>query len=158
MKWKDFFSPETIIGFEELKNTNLNSNWGKYFIIKVLNTLVNDGSIRLVTNKVYITSALFEQYNTKITDALIKRKGFFSLGTIKNFKELKDLNLNKEINGNTQWSEYFIIQALNPLVEDGSIIKESFSDDPLDKNQYGSKDAKIKSRDANSIPGLALDD
>lgn len=111
-----------------------------------------------VWHMAYISVDYYEQYQSKISEAILQRKKIFSTHTIKAFEELKSLNLTAPVGKkkiSTKWSDYFIIQTLNPFVENGAIIDARCSDEPLNNHQYG---LEMISRNANDIPGLALDD
>lgn len=108
-------------------------------------------------HKAYVSFALYQQYQTKILEALLARKRTFSPWKIKEFEELGDLKLTIPVgvSRSVEWSEYFIIQVLTPLVNDGVITDFQCSDEPMSNHQYG---VEIKSIDANVNPLLALDD
>ena len=105
----------------------------------------------------YISSEFYENYSKKIANVLISKQATFSPWKIKELIELQDLNLMKP-NGifeNVEWSEYFIIQCLKKMVEDGTINDFKCSDEPLNNHSYG---ISMVSRDASNNPALALDD
>ncbi len=80
---------------------------------------------------------------------------------IKDFDELKSVYLDKKYGGKTTWVVYFIIMALQPLVESGEFTDEMLNDnDVLDNHayQYIKSKVQMKSTDADSNPLFALDD
>ena len=112
----------------------------------------------------YLSFAVFEQY-PKLISEVMSKKGTYSPSVIKDFKELKDLQLPLVFNsGNDksmEWSEFFIIQALQPLVADGIFEDNDFSDnDALNTHayRYSKSEVPMPSIDASNDPLLALDD
>lgn len=106
----------------------------------------------------YLNAAVFAQYAQSISEVM-RTKGPYSPSDIQNFEELSALNLTVPIGGSTDWSEYFIIQALQPLVADGTFKDNDFSDG-VDSHVYehtGSAKA-MKSISAENDSRFALDD
>ena len=111
----------------------------------------------------YLRPDIFDQYPRLITEAM-SSKGKLSTQIIKQLDELKDLNLTLSfgygVYQNNYWSEYFIIQALNPLVADGTFEDDDLNDkDPLDNHAYRyTKSTKtMPSIDGDNDPRFVLD-
>ena len=111
----------------------------------------------------YISLDTLEQYKKRITEVMSNR-GCAPPSGIKRFDELKDLNLSLPIgvgyNKSVGWSEFFIIQAIQPLLATG--IFEDASDiinNALDNHAYKHVNGKqMKIINANNDPLYALDD
>lgn len=97
----------------------------------------------------------------------MSQKGYCSAADISKFDELKELHTampssaSAPGNATAEWSEYFVIQALEPLVKKGIFVRDRFNDnDPFDNPAYSytKSEVKMPSIDANSDPLLALDD
>lgn len=107
----------------------------------------------------YVTAAAFKKYPQVLIDVM-SQKSMCSPADIKDFKELKSLHFDKEINGSRDWAVYFIILALQPLVEKGEFSDYPVNDkDVLDNHAYSySKSTKqITSIDGDNDPLFALD-
>lgn len=109
----------------------------------------------------YLSAAVFEQYPKLITEVM-EEKGCHSVSDIKKFEELKSLHLTFPFYGkNSEWSEYFIIQALQPLVIEGTFEDDDLNDnDVFDNHAYRYTKSKVAKKiiDADNNPLLALDD
>lgn len=112
----------------------------------------------------YLSSSTFERLPQLLSEVMSKKPPY-SVSYIKNFEELKALNLTISFvsydNKNTDWSEYFIIQALQPLVSDGTFQDFDWNDnDPFDNHvyQYTKSVVQMKSIDGDTDPLFALDD
>ena len=113
----------------------------------------------------YIKKDVFEQYPIAITEAMAD-KGRYSVSAIKKFKELKTFHLmypvtSADEHGDAEWSEYFIIQALQPLVDEGIFDDDDFNDrDAMDNHayRYAMSPVAMPSIDVSSDPRFALDD
>ena len=109
----------------------------------------------------YLSALVFEQYSKRISEVMSKKTVVAPKG-IKLLNELKDLNLTVPPNEtkSTKWSEFFIIQALQPLVADGTFEDLDISDDEFDNHayRYSKSEVKIASINANNDPRFALDD
>lgn len=112
----------------------------------------------------YLSTAVFEKYPPLISEAMSK-KGCCPLASIKSFEELKALNLTLPLALNnskdSEWSEYFIIQALRPLVFSGTFEDCDFNDKDVFDNhayQYAKSAVRMPSIDADNDPLFALDD
>lgn len=111
----------------------------------------------------YLGTSVFEKFPQRITDVMAD-KGCYSATQIKDFEELKDLPLMVPLGtdrSNVAWSEYFIIQALQPLVAEGIFEDNDFNDnDALDNHAYRYiKSTKpMPSQSPETNPLLALDD
>ena len=111
------------------------------------------------TGIAYVTAADFKKYPQALIDVM-SQKSMCSPIDIKDFKELKSLHFDTAIDGSTDWAVYFIILALQPLVEKGE-----FSDDPVnDKDvldnhaySYSQSTKQIASVDGDNDPRFALD-
>lgn len=113
----------------------------------------------------YISSDVFRKYPSAIAKAM-SEKSFISSKDIPKLDKLQSLCCNAPLTmngrnvGNDDWCEYFIIQALEPLVAKGEFVDETFSDkDPLDNHaySYAKSEKKMASINADSNPLLALD-
>lgn len=120
----------------------------------------------LEKNYAYLKKEVFSQFPQLIIEAMEER-GYCSVSDIKNFEELRSLKLEDPIflaaynNKSTEWGEYFIIQALQPLVVDGTFEDNDFNDsDVFDNHAYHyTKSLKsMPSIDGDSDPRFALDD
>lgn len=88
------------------------------------------------------------------------------MSVIKTFSELGTLNLLYPVTENTkdrltEWSEFFIIQALQPLVAQGIFEDDDFNDnDAMDNHAYQYVESKVSmpSINADEDPRFALDD
>lgn len=113
----------------------------------------------------YLGTDLFAAY-TRALIAVMSNKGCCSVASIQTFSELRTLNLLYPVIGNakdrlTEWSEYFIIQALRPLVEQGVFDDNDFNDnDAMDNHAYHYAQSKrpMLSINADEDPRFALDD
>lgn len=114
----------------------------------------------------YISANAFNELPNLIAKAMSKR-GYCSAADISKFKELTALHTAMPISSTVssaataEWSEYFIIQALDPHVKKGVFATDRFNDnDPFDNPAYSytKSEVKMPSIDANSNPLLALDD
>lgn len=92
-------------------------------------------------------------------------RGTCPLPDIKYFPELQRLNLVAPDDVNRVhaglWFDYFIIQALRPLVSEGTFEDNDFNDsDPLDCHayHYSHSTKTMPSVDADNDPRFALDD
>jgi len=115
-------------------------------------------------NYAYLDMTVFMKYADMIS-TVMSNKGCFGVSEIKNFSELDELRLTAPIMfSNTKgprWAEYFIIQALQPLVSVGIFEDCNLNDnDPLDNHSYRyvKSTRTIPSINANDNPLLALDD
>ncbi len=116
--------------------------------------------IKYNRGKAYLSAEAFKKIPQAITDAMSKRS-LCSAAEIKDFKELKCLHFEEKIDNDTQWAVYFIIMALQPLVESGEFTDEIVNDnDVLDNHayQYIRSEVKVNSIYGNANPLLALED
>lgn len=106
----------------------------------------------------YLSAAAFARF-TQLIPEVMRAKACYSPSDIKNFEELSALNLTVPFGGSTDWSEYFIIQALQPLVADGTFMDNDISDG-VDNHAYQHMDSAkpMPSIDADNDPLFALDD
>ena len=121
-----------------------------------------DAENRINTSgKAYISKKVFDKYPQAITDVM-SQKSVCSPLDIKDFAELKSFHFYEKFDGGSQkWAVYFIIQALQPLVENGEFTDDILNDkDVLDNHayQYIKSELQMKSTDADSDPRFALDD
>lgn len=121
---------------------------------EILRQKINDGHCSYV----YLSTVAYERYLQLIPEVMLT-KACYSPSDIKNFEELSALNLTVPVTGSTDWSEYFIIQALQPLVDNGTFVDNDISDG-IDTHAYqhtgGTK--PMPSIDADNNPLFALDD
>lgn len=105
----------------------------------------------------YLSAATFARFAQLIPEVM-QAKACYSPSDIKNFEELSALNLTVPFGGSTDWSEYFIIQALQPLVADGTFMDNDISDG-VDNHAYQHMDSAkhMPSIDADNDPLFALD-
>ena len=134
-----------------------------------LNRKRAEGLLRLGTATCYLPTSTYEKIPQLVMDAMSDR-GLCPLSEIKYFPELQSLNLVKprKDGENTwyeqhtdRWFDYFIIQALQPLVADGTFEDEDLNDnDPLDCHayRYTKSTKEMPSINADENPLLALDD
>lgn len=109
-------------------------------------------------NIAYISADALNKYPQIITDAM-SRRSVCSPNDIKDFEELKSLHFDEKINGSTQWAVYFIILALQPLVEKGEFTDETLNDNDVFDNhayQYVHSQVQLKSTNADEDPRFAL--
>lgn len=167
---------------EETKNRRemLDKLYPQKIIAKVVDMVAGDKdakSIRqecekkLVSQRIklyyaYICANAFSQLPDMITKVM-SQKGYCSAADISKFEELKALHTAMPISAtasseaSAEWSEYFIIQALDPLVKKGVFVTDRFNDnDPFDNPAYSytRSEVKMPSIDGDNDPLLALDD
>jgi hypothetical protein len=163
---------ETVDTEARISRIKLNNSYPEKLIGKLVDMVAGDKEVKrnrevaeqwlrqssLQEQYAYINSQLFNQYPILITDAMAKR-GCLSPRDMRDFEELEPLNLTLSLGSGAGWSEYFIIQALSPLVADEEYEDNSFSDNPLENHQYRySKSSKnMPSIDADNDPLFALD-
>ncbi len=110
----------------------------------------------------YLSPTVFEQYPKAIINVM-SVKGRCSTSLIS--KELKPYNLLQPIKGinedrNQEWSEFFIIQALQPLVAGGVFDDMDLNDNDVMDNhayQYTQSTVAMPSIDGDQDPRFALD-
>jgi len=140
---------------------------------KVVNTVAGDrqvkarqkadeGRLNLTGNYVaYLKSSVYQKYSTRLFEFLLS-KGTLSPHSFRKYEELNDLYLSHSCDSNTtiSWSDYFVIQALQPLVDDGTILDMAYSDEVMNNHAYShpGSTAKMKSTNAKDNPDLMLDD
>lgn len=111
------------------------------------------------TDIAYVTSEAFKKYPKALIDVM-SQKSVCSPIKIKDFKELKSLHFDVTVNDSTEWAVYFIILALQPLVEKGEFTDEMLNDNDVMDNHayhYTLSTKQIKSIDADNDPLFALD-
>lgn len=103
-------------------------------------------------SRVYLGKSAFERLREAVKEAM-KDKASMSVEDIVRLKELKTLNL-ADWSGSYGWSQMFVIQALAPLVEDGTFLDMDISDKPWDNHayQYAKSTKPMASLDAGSDP------
>lgn len=104
-----------------------------------------EGLLRMQDVTAYLPVSTYKKIPQLVIDAM-SNKSVCPLSEIKYFPELQSLDLvNPLIDGEYNWYEmhsdrwfdYFIIQALQPLVADGTFVEDDFNDkDPLDCHAY----------------------
>lgn len=140
-------------------------------LMDTLNALFGDGAakkaredaeyrIALATDScVYLGTNTFNKLSEALPAAMSHR-GVCPLSSIKEFEELRALGLSKPVNGKNDWADYFIIMALQPLVQQGSFEDEDYNDnDPFDNHayHYAKSTVSMPSIDADNDPRFALD-
>lgn len=111
----------------------------------------------------YLGASVYESYPRLITEAM-STKGRLSVSDLKNCEELKPLTAqgkNQKGTASDECIEYFIIQALWPLVANGTFLDDDLNDnDPLDTHvyQYTKSTKQMPSQSPETNPLLALDD
>lgn len=166
---------ETVRNEAKIRREKLDRLYPKKTLEKVVDVVAGDkivkekrkdAEIRLQPQSLakccaYLSTPVFEQYPNLITDVM-SEKGCHSVSDIKKFDELKSLHLTFPFYGNnTEWSEYFIIQALQPLVAEGAFEDNDWNDnDVFDNHAYRCTKSKVERKiiDADNDPLLALDD
>ncbi len=166
---------QTLNNEAKIRRKKLESLYPKQFLAKVVDVVAGDKATkrkRKVAEErlkpqslrecyAYLGTNVFKQYADLITDAM-SGKGRYSVPDIKKFEELKPLHLTSPIyGGNTQWSEYFIIQALQPLVLNGTFEDDDLNDNDVFDNhayRYTKSTVPIPIIDADNDPRFALDD
>jgi len=164
---------ETMRSEMKKSNARLNKMYPEKLLGKIADAVAGDKEMKqrrndarkkisFDSNIAYINSEIYKKYPQAITEAMTKRS-VCSPEDIKNFEELKTLHLNEPLGagGNTTWAVYFIIQALQPLVESGEFSDEILNDnDALDNHayQYVKSEVQMNSIDGNANPLLALED
>jgi len=100
----------------------------------------------------FLGIALYERYAADIVKFLLSIEKTFSPCNMKLYEELSGLNLMQPLglSNDSEWSEYFIIQALDQSVKDGMVQDGNYCDDPLVNHSFG---VKMK-----SVDGPPLDD
>ena len=122
----------------------------------------DEWDITAYDQEVLLCARFFEKFHKRIAEVMMG-KGKHSPHSIKEFKELSDLNLKVSFNGDTKWSEFFLIKALDRLVEEG-VFEDHYEEFGIQSSTinhvYGHKQSQtqMKSRDASDDPRLALDD
>lgn len=169
---------KTVTNEAEIRRKKLEALYPKKTLEKVVDMVAGDKIVkekrkdaekRLQTESLamcyaYLGTAAFEQY-PKLIMEVMSEKGCHSVSDIKKFAELKSLHLTFPFYGkngkNTEWSEYFIIQALKPLVAEGIFEDDDLNDnDVFDNHAYRYTKSKVtmKCIDADNDPRFALDD
>lgn len=113
----------------------------------------------------YLSTPAFNRLQVALSNVML-HKGRFSPSDIQRFEELRGLNLMSAVDGrdggNSDWGEYFIIQALQPLVANGTFSDDGdLSDrDAFETHAYEHihTSAPRKSQSPETNPLLALDD
>lgn len=113
----------------------------------------------------YLSTPAFNRLQAALSNVML-HKGCFSPSDIQRFEELRGLNLMSPVDGrdggNSDWGEYFIIQALQPLVANGTFSDDGdLSDrDAFETHAYEHihTSAPRKSQSPETNPLLALDD
>lgn len=129
----------------------------------------SEGLLRLGTSAVYLPTSTYEKIPQLVREAM-SDKGVCPLYEIKFFPELQSLNLVKPLKDSDnswyekhadRWFDYFIIQALQPLVADGTFEDNDFNDnDPLDCHayRYTMSTKQMPSHGPETDPKWAIDD
>lgn len=164
----------------EKSQKKLEGLYPKKLMDKMLDKVAGNEEIKLNRNRAeqllrlepatsYLPVSTFEKIPHLVIDAM-SNKGVCPLSEIKYFPELQSLNLVKPLKDgehnwyemhSDRWFDCFIIQALQPLVADGTFVDDDFNDkDPLDCHAYRyTKSAKpMMSQSPETNPDLALDD
>lgn len=88
----------------------------------------------LCGSRIYLGRSAFGRLRKAVKEAM-KDKATMSANDIVRLKELKPLNL-IDRSGSCGWSQMFVIQALAPLVEDGTFLDMDISDKPWYSHAY----------------------
>ena len=117
-------------------------------------------SSSLTRSKAYICKNQYEYY-PQLINYVMSNKGFYSLKDMMKFEELEQLRFSHPVglDNSKIWGEFFVIQALKPLVADGTYEHDDFNDhDPLDNHayRYAQSTVKMPSTNASDDPRLAL--
>lgn len=168
---------ETVDYEAKIRQDKLDRLYPKKIVAKIVDMVAGDKEIkekrkraeqRLLSMEkcyAYLSADWFAAYPNAIIAAMTE-KGRCSVSSIQTFNELKTLNLLCPVIGNakdrlTEWSEYFIIQALQPLVAQGVFSDDDFNDnDAMDNHayQYAESKKRMPSINADEDPRFALDD
>lgn len=168
---------ETVDYETKIRRDKLNGLYPKRMVDKIVDMVAGDKKIKEDLKKTeqkllsmdkcyaYLRTDLFAVYPRTLTAAM-SNKGCCSVSSIQAFDELKTLNLLCPVIGKakdrlTEWSEYFIIQALQPLVAQGVFRDDDFNDnDAMDNHAYQYAESKkpMPSINADEDPRFALDD
>ena len=167
----------TVDNEARLRRNKLDRLYPKRVVDKIVDMVAGDKEIKEKREKAeqklqsmekcyaYLRTDLFAVYPRALV-AVMSNKGCCSVSSIQIFNELRTLNLLCPVMGNatdrlTEWSEYFIIQALQPLVAQGVFIDNDFNDnDAMDNHayQYAASKKPMPSINADEDPRFALDD
>lgn len=170
----------TVESEAAVRRKKLDKLYPEKFMAKIVDMVAGDAELKnmrknaeaklsprfLTKNYAYLKKDTFSQFSQLISEAMANR-GHCSVSDIKNFEELNPLRLTMPLaiaandSQNTEWGEYFIIQALQPLVAEGIFDDNDFNDnDVFDNHVYHfTKSSKsMPSIDGGSDPRFALDD
>lgn len=170
-KGKIISNEETMKSEMKKSRARLDKLYPEKFIGKVIDTVAGDKEMKKMrkyaesqinnSGKAYVSKETFEKYPQALIDVMSKRSKC-SPADIRDFEELKAFHFDKQCEGDgRKWAVYFIIQALQPLVESGEFTDEIISDkDVLDNHayQYVNSMVQVNSIDGDNDPMFALDD
>lgn len=91
----------------------------------------------------YLSTKFYKKYPQRIGTVMLT-KGTVSPWKIKEFEELKDLNLTIPLENDNSWSEPFIIEALEELVAEGIIEDLNLSDEVQINHTYRHVESKVE--------------
>ncbi len=102
--------------------------------------------------RVYLGKAAFERLGEAVKEAM-KDKAPMSADDIVRLKALQPFGL-VDRNGRSGWGQLFVIQALGPMVENGTFVDLDLSDKPWDNHayQYAKSTKPMASLDAGGDP------
>lgn len=169
----------TVDSEAEIQRKKLDKLYPEKIVAKIVDMIAGDAelkrrrksaeeklsSLSITKNYAYLKKDTFNQFSQLISEAMAN-KGHCSVSDIKKFEELNPLRLTMPLaiaanDQNTEWGEYFIIQALQPLVADGIFDDNDFNDNNVFDNHvyHFTKSSKsMPSIDGDSDPRFALDD
>ncbi|MBD5140940.1 MAG: hypothetical protein HDT25_05945 [Ruminococcus sp.] len=162
---------ETLKSEMRKSRARLDKLYPEKFVGKVIDVVAGDKDMKKrrkdaesrINNSggAYISKETFEKYPQALIEAMSQRS-VCSPSDIKDFEELRSFHFNEQCAGDGQkWAVYFIIQALQPLVEIGEFTDDILNDnDVLDNHayQYVRSNVQMASIDGDNDPRLALDD
>lgn len=142
----------------------LDKLYPKKFLEKIVDAVAGDDEVkeqrdrgeagikRLRYSRTYISKAVYDQIPNALVEAM-RDKGTLCAADIIKLEELERFDFGKGCCGET-----FLIQALEPLVENGTFLDDDISDDPLENHayRYAHSSKQKKSIDASSDPRFAL--
>lgn len=105
----------------------------------------------------YLSAKLYQKYPQRIAEVMLT-KGAVSPETIREFEELKDLNLTILLDGDSSWSVPFIIMALEELVAQGVVEDLKLSDEVEINHVYRHLRSTVKMKSINLNALLDDDD
>lgn len=170
---------ETVDAEINIIRERLEKMYPKKLIEKAIDKFAGDEEVKRMREKAekrllsygvkyyaYIPDSLYKVLPDKVSKAM-SDKAPMSLYDIMQLDDVRETihplvinaNCRDYDQNNREWGCFFVIQALKPLVEDGTYEDKDITDKPLEVHIYEYKHStkKIKSINANENPALCLD-